>query len=122
MRYEDYDEKTRAQIDAALGRRRTKQKHAGRGSLGRKKQNWPHLVQADCQSIVVVIKRRIPTGLRFYDDDNLSGGSKKLRDIIAAIFGKKSDSATAGIVFEYLQERDRSLSKPETVIEIYEMR
>lgn len=39
------------------------------------------------------------------DDDNLSGGSKELRDAIAEALGRPGDSAKNGLRFEYSQSK-----------------
>lgn len=51
-----------------------------------------------------------------YDDDNLSGGCKQLRDAIAFALGRKGDSEEDGFTWEYKQEKGEV---PETVIEIF---
>ena len=54
---------------------------------------------------------------RPYDDDNMSGGCKSLRDAIAAALGRKGDSEEDGLAWEYAQEKG---PEAETIIEIWE--
>lgn len=54
-------------------------------------------------------------GLRRYDDDNMVGGSKELRDSIAAALGFPGDSEEDGLRWQYAQEK----GPPRTVIEVW---
>jgi hypothetical protein len=53
---------------------------------------------------------------RVYDDDNYVSGCKQLRDAIVRMLGRKGDSISDEIRFEYGQQKSQD---QETVIEIY---
>lgn len=62
-----------------------------------------------------VVVRITRISARRLDDDNFSGGSKQIRDAIAAMLGRKGDSEADGFKWEYVQEKGET----ETKIEIY---
>lgn len=64
----------------------------------------------------VTIERHSP---RTLDDDNFTGGCKQLRDAIAELLGKKGDSATDGLEFQYVQVKS-SIKK--TVVRIQQIK
>ena len=65
----------------------------------------PALVDGLPRPCVVRITR---VGTRRYDDDNLVGGCKELRDAVAAALGLPGDAEEDGGGFEYHQETDVS--------------
>ena len=64
----------------------------------------PALVDGLPRPCVVRITR---VGTRRYDDDNLVGGCKELRDAVAAALGLPGDAEEDGVRFEYRQETGR---------------
>lgn len=52
-----------------------------------------------------------------YDDDNLSGGAKALRDTIATFLGRRGDDEKDGLFFEYDQVKG---SEGKIQVEIFE--
>ena len=111
------DQKRRVEIatcneDASRG---TKQKRTKQTPLGRTGEDQKGMVNIAGQVLVRII--RLYSGRsRCYDDDNLIGGAKQLRDSIASMLGLKGDSEEDGIEFIYSQARSR---ETETIIEIY---
>ena len=58
--------------------------------------------------LTVRIIRHCGVRERDYDDDNMSGGCKELRDAIAAALGRRGDSAQDELAFEYEQRRGKA--------------
>ena len=87
------------------------------GTLERPAESPPGMVNLSGPLRVRII-RRYAKGERPYDDDNLSGGCKELRDAIAAMLGRRGDSAQDELAFEYEQRPSKS-GQAETIIEIY---
>jgi len=96
-----------------------KQKRGKQPALVRRAEDQAGMVGIPGPLFVRII-RHIPKGGNAYDDDNLSGGCKQLRDGIAAMLGLKGDSAEDGITFEYAQVKT-DIGQAETVIEIYQI-
>lgn len=63
----------------------------------------------------ITITRQYSGRGRPYDDDNLSGGIKELRDTIAKYLGLAGDSEEDGVKFYYAQEKGY---QTQTIIEI----
>ena len=95
--------------------RDTKQKRTKQTSLGRTGKDKNGMVNIAGQVLVRII--RLYSGRsQCYDDDNLIGGAKSLRDAIASMLNLKGDSEKDGIEFIYSQARS---GETETIIEIY---
>ena len=110
------DPKLKALVEAALDRDSTaKQERDGHLTLGGSGQSQKGMVHIDCP-LLVRITRVIPPRGRRYDDDNMQGGCKQLRDSIAACLGLQGDSEEDGIAFEYAQTKGQ---EAETIIEIW---
>ena len=91
----------------------TKQKRDGQNTLEAKT-----MVQTCLDGNIDRVYCRITRqSQRAVDDDNLSGGSKQLRDAITEILGFKGDSDIDGITWEYRQKK----GKDKVIIEVFEI-
>jgi len=105
--------KAQAACDDLLARHRAAQQKSRRQlPLERKAEATQLLVHA-ARKVSVRITRVSP---REYDDDNLSGGCKQLRDAIATALGFPGDSRKDGMRWEYVQKQ----GPPETIVEVYD--
>jgi len=112
----DRDPALKALVEAALERdRATIKESGGQPSLGRCQESQNGLVNI-AGKVTVHITRVYSGRGRPYDDDNLSGGCKQLRDAISAILGLQGDSKEDGIAFAYHQKKGK---ETQTLIEIY---
>jgi len=98
--------------------RERQQERAERGPLVSSSQNPQSMVNLPGPLVIRLI-RHYRKGEREYDDDNMSGGCKELRDSIAAALGRGGDSAQDGFAWEYAQ-RPSETGEPMTEIEIYQ--
>jgi len=93
-----------------------KQKRDGSTALGTEREDQKGMV--NIPGMVCVTLTRVYSGRgKAYDDDNLSGGLKSLRDAVAeTLLGRKGDSQEDGLEFSYHQEKGE---ETKTIIEIY---
>lgn len=118
IRYDDLPEGLKARIQAADERdRRAKQKRHEQGPLVSQGKGAQGMVDIPGE-LLIRITRRYSGRRRAYDDDNMSGGCKELRDAIAAELGRSGDSKEDGLTFIYAQERAK---EQELVIEVFQV-
>ena len=77
----------------------TKSKRSKLQTLGLSAQAQATMAELPHQLHIVITRH----GGRKLDTDNLSGGSKQLRDAIAEVLGRKGDSEEDGLTWEYQQ-------------------
>jgi len=121
-KYEKLPEQLQKAIDKAIVDQDT------RGRTAEQKRNELRPLDSPAQGpvsmvnlpgpLVIRLIRHYRKGEREYDDDNMSGGCKELRDSIAAALGRGGDSAQDGFTWEYAQ-RPSETGEPMTEIEIY---
>lgn len=88
---------------SATGICNTKSQRRKQDALG-EKSAFAQTIQEFTGRLHITIERHSP---RILDDDNFIGGCKQLRDAIAELLGKKGDSTSDGLEFEYLQVRSK---------------
>lgn len=81
----------------------TKPQRRKQDALG-EKSAFAQTIQEFTGRLHITIERHGP---RILDDDNFIGGCKQLRDVIAELLGKKGDSTSDGLEFEYLQVKSK---------------
>ena len=89
----------------------TKSKCREQKALDMENESAPRMVNIT-GSVLIRITR---IGKMELDGDNMSGGCKELRDAIASSLGRKGDSASNGMFWEYKQKK----GEPETIVEIF---
>ena len=107
------DTKLRCYIANLLKLGDSEQKRIKQRTLERKTQAPPLLVCAHIPLLVRITRVYVD---RSYDDDNLNGGCKELRDAIASALGRRGDGTENGLQFEYLQ---RPGERPQAIIEVF---
>jgi len=112
------ESKARVQ-DELAGRSNTLTERGRQHPLERKAQNQNGFLHIPGPLHCRIIREYGPRG-KVYDDDNLSGGAKSLRDSIAAALGLQGDSEDDGITFSY-EQRKAPYNVPGTVIELYQI-
>ncbi len=110
-----HEETKRTNTDANFRRNDPKPKQGGQDALVAKREAEEGMVDI-AGKVVVRITRKAYRG--DLDDDNLSGGSKQLRDAIASFLGRKGDSERDLLRFEYCSEQAEK-GKNQTVIEFF---
>ena len=112
---DDIKRRVATAINAETAGRDTKQKRNEQIALGSKSEDPKGVVNIVGPLFVRIIRKYGGRSQRF-DDDNMVGGCKELRDSITECLGLKGDSAKDGITWSCSQEQ---AEVTETVIEIY---
>lgn len=114
IKLSDCSARLRARLEDALARSEgAEQERDGQTVPSEEGDAFPPLVHVTGKVLVRITRRY--SG-RLYDDDNMSGGSKALRDALASALGRKGDSLADGMVWVYEQEH---WPQDETLIEVF---